>query len=186
MPEMDGFEVAKFLKSSKKTSHIPIVFLTAEFKSEEFINKGYKLGALDYFIKPIEEFQFLNKMSLYINLFLAQKIQQKEFDDTLSEYRKLMYNHIISSDTDIDGKIIHVSQAFCDITGYSKQELCTNWALRGLHGAADPLTVTTMGSGASTVSMPPGILRLAVIRFFSILTISSVYVICVSPSFSAT
>ena len=123
MPEMDGFEVAKFLKSSKKTSHIPIVFLTAEFKSEEFINKGYKLGALDYFIKPIEEFQFLNKMSLYINLFLAQKIQQKEFDDTLSEYRKLMDNHIISSDTDIDGKIIHVSQAFCDITGYSKQEL---------------------------------------------------------------
>ncbi len=123
MPEMDGFEVAKVLKSSQKTADIPIIFLTAEFKSEEFIQKGYKVGALDYFTKPIEKFQFLSKLGLYINLFLSQKLQKKEFDDTLSEYMELMDNYVISSDTDIDGTIVRVSKAFCNISGYTKQEL---------------------------------------------------------------
>ncbi len=123
MPEMDGFEVAHFLKSSKKTAHIPIVFLTAEFKSEEFIEKGYKVGALDYFTKPIEKFQFLNKMTLYIDLFLSKKIQKKEFDDTLLTYMELMDKHIISSDTDLTGKITRVTDAFCEISGYGKEEL---------------------------------------------------------------
>ncbi len=126
MPGMDGFQVAEILKSSKRTVNIPIVFLTAEFKSEEFKKKGYKVGGLDYFTKPIEEFQFLNKMQLYINLFLAQKIQKKEFDDTLSEYIKLMDKYIISSDTDTDGVITKVSQAFCDISCYAKEELLGN------------------------------------------------------------
>lgn len=126
MPIMDGFEVAEILKSSAKTAHIPIIFLTAEFKSDDFISKGYKVGALDYFTKPIEEFQFLNKIRLYISLFLSKKVQKKEFDDTLDEYMNLIDKHIISSDTDTFGKITRVSQAFCNISGYSKKELIGN------------------------------------------------------------
>ncbi len=126
MPGMDGFQVAEFLKMTKKTKEIPIVFLTAEFKSDEFINKGYKIGALDYFIKPIEKFQFLSKMRLYIDLFLSRKIETKKFNDTLSEYMNLMDRHMISSDMDIDGNITRVSHAFCDISAYSKEELMGN------------------------------------------------------------
>ncbi len=69
MPVMNGFEVAKFLKMNDKTKDIPIVFLTAEFKEEEFENRGFGIGAIDYFVKPVEKFQFLNKMNLYIDLF---------------------------------------------------------------------------------------------------------------------
>ncbi len=123
MPGMDGFQVAEYLKLTKKTSRIPIVFLTAEFKSDDFVDKGYKVGALDYFIKPIEKFQFLNKMKLYINLFLAQKVQAKQFNDTLSQYMALIDQYIISSDIDLEGTITRVSQAFCDISGYQKGEL---------------------------------------------------------------
>ncbi len=123
MPIMDGFEVAQFLKSAKKTSDIPIIFVTAEFKSEEFIGKGYKLGALDYFTKPIEQFSFLNKMQLYIKLFLAQKVQKKQLDDTLLEYMNLMDNYILSADTDLEGKITRVSQSYCKLCGYEKEEL---------------------------------------------------------------
>ena len=43
-----------------------------------------------------------------------------------------------------------------------------------------------MGSGPSTVSTPPGILRRTVMRPSVTPTISSAYVICDSPSFSAT
>ncbi len=123
MPGMDGFEVASFLKTNKRTSHIPIIFLTAEFKSDEFIEKGYKVGALDYFTKPIERFQFLNKIQLYIKLFLFQKIQEEEFKDTLDEYMNLMDNYLLFTNTDLEGKITSVSQAFCNVSGYSKREL---------------------------------------------------------------
>jgi len=66
MPGMSGFEVAKFLKSTQNTKDIPIIFLTVAFKSEEFVNQGYEIGALDYFTKPVEKFQFLSKIKLYI------------------------------------------------------------------------------------------------------------------------
>ncbi len=51
MPEMDGFEMGKALKSNISTSHIPILFLTAKSSASEQI-KGLQLGAVDYILKP--------------------------------------------------------------------------------------------------------------------------------------
>jgi signal transduction histidine kinase/CheY-like chemotaxis protein/AraC-like DNA-binding protein len=51
MPEIDGFELCRRLKSDVKTSHIPIVLLTAR-ASEENILQGLETGADDYIIKP--------------------------------------------------------------------------------------------------------------------------------------
>jgi len=68
MPDMDGFEVAELLKLNKKTVDIPIIFLTAAFKSEEWVHKGFELGAIDYLTKPIDENQFINRISLYTKL----------------------------------------------------------------------------------------------------------------------
>jgi diguanylate cyclase (GGDEF)-like protein/PAS domain S-box-containing protein len=73
MPNMNGFEVAKFLKSNSKTKHIPIVFLSAAFKKEEFVRQGFELGAVDYFTKPIEKYSFLSKIKVYIQLFIKQR-----------------------------------------------------------------------------------------------------------------
>ena len=73
MPDMNGFAVAKFLKSNAKTKHIPIIFLTAAFKKEEFVRQGFELGAIDYFTKPIEKYSFLAKIRVYLELFTKQK-----------------------------------------------------------------------------------------------------------------
>ncbi len=88
MPGMDGFETAKFLKLNPKTKETPIVFLTAAFKSEEFVQKGYEVGATDYFTKPIEKYQFLNKINLYINLFAKTKRLQQAFASLEEESKK--------------------------------------------------------------------------------------------------
>ncbi len=71
MPQMDGFETAKIIQSRSKTRHIPIVFLTAAYKSEEFRKKGYDAGAADYLTKPIEPHQLTNKLKTYLR-FIQQ------------------------------------------------------------------------------------------------------------------
>lgn len=52
MPEMDGHEVCRILKSDARTRDIPVIFLTA--KSDPADEKmGLELGAVDYLTKPI-------------------------------------------------------------------------------------------------------------------------------------
>ncbi|PIE89673.1 MAG: two-component system response regulator [Acidobacteria bacterium] len=52
MPEMDGYEVCRILKSNHKTQNIPIIFVTAKSEeTDEF--KGFNAGAVDYIRKPV-------------------------------------------------------------------------------------------------------------------------------------
>ncbi|MEO6232157.1 MAG: two-component regulator propeller domain-containing protein [Ferruginibacter sp.] len=51
MPEMDGIELCRKIKSDKRTSHIPILLLTA-LTGEEDQLKGLNTGANDYITKP--------------------------------------------------------------------------------------------------------------------------------------
>ena len=89
MPEMDGFEVAQLLKANRNTEDIPIIFLTAAFKSEEFIEQGFILGAIDYLTKPIDEHQFSNRINLYTKLIKSVE-ENRQKDLILNEQSKLV------------------------------------------------------------------------------------------------
>ena len=65
MPGMDGFETARHLQMTERTRSIPIVFITAVFKAEEFIHRGFEIGAVDYLTKPIDDSLLLNRIRLY-------------------------------------------------------------------------------------------------------------------------
>ena len=69
MPGMDGYETARHLKMTARTRDIPIIFLTAVFKSGEFVKRGFELGAVDYLTKPLDDNQLINRISLYRSLF---------------------------------------------------------------------------------------------------------------------
>jgi signal transduction histidine kinase len=77
MPDMDGFEMAKTIRSRKKTQHIPIVFLTAAYKSEEFQQKGFAVGAADYLVKPIDRQQLISRIQIYVR-FIEQDRRHKQ------------------------------------------------------------------------------------------------------------
>lgn len=80
MPGMSGFEVADFLKGSERTRSIPILFLTAVYKEDEFQQKGFDLGAVDYMTKPIDDNLLLNRLSLYLSLIEKENALKKEVE----------------------------------------------------------------------------------------------------------
>jgi signal transduction histidine kinase/ligand-binding sensor domain-containing protein/DNA-binding response OmpR family regulator len=58
MPQMDGIQLCKKIKADKRTSHIPVILLTALTDEENQI-RGLKTGASDYITKPFN-FEVLN------------------------------------------------------------------------------------------------------------------------------
>src|SRR6059058_6020440 len=47
MPGLNGFETARLIKARERTKHIPIIFLTAISKEDEYVFHGYSVGAVD-------------------------------------------------------------------------------------------------------------------------------------------
>ena len=67
MPEMDGYEVCRVLKSSETTRGIPVIFLAAKMTLED-AQKGLAAGAVDYLIKPIFSSLLLARVAAQIAL----------------------------------------------------------------------------------------------------------------------
>ena len=73
MPEMNGFEVAEFMRMNSKTRYVPIIFVTAISKEQKCIFKGYEIGAVDYLFKPIESIILHSKVKVFLELFNQKK-----------------------------------------------------------------------------------------------------------------
>jgi len=135
MPDLDGFQTASMLKIRRKTRDIPIIFLTAAFKSEEFQQKGYAVGAVDYLTKPIDDNQLINKISTYfrliekerdLNRVLEQQVAART--EELRAANQYLQGIIANMGEALlvlepGGSIKWVNPATCRMLGYSEDEL---------------------------------------------------------------
>ena len=78
MPGMDGYETASFIRQRRRTSRIPIVFLTAVFRDEAHLFQAYSAGAVDVVFKPIDPFILRSKVQVLIDLHLKTVEVQRQ------------------------------------------------------------------------------------------------------------
>lgn len=88
MPEIDGHQVCRQLKSNPDTSHIPIIFVTAKTEVVDE-QKGFELGAVDYITKPVSPPIVLARVRAQLALYdqaqhLEKLVQERtqELNDT--------------------------------------------------------------------------------------------------------
>jgi two-component system cell cycle response regulator len=67
MPDMDGFEVCRRLKSDPATSHIPVVMVTALDQVADRV-RGLEAGADDFLTKPVNDLQLMTRVKSLVRL----------------------------------------------------------------------------------------------------------------------
>jgi two-component sensor histidine kinase/DNA-binding response OmpR family regulator len=73
MPGVTGFELAKMIKERKKTSRVPIIFLTAYYNDDQHVMQGYGAGAVDYLHKPVNPDILRSKVAVFAELHRMQR-----------------------------------------------------------------------------------------------------------------
>jgi len=86
MPELDGFEVCRCLKSDAETADIPVVFMTALGESEHTIT-GFKAGGVDYLSKPMQIDEVVARVGVHLNLRAMQRQLQLQ-NEQLQGYQQ--------------------------------------------------------------------------------------------------
>ena len=94
MPDMDGYETCRKLKSDEETKDIPIIFVTVK-DAEEDETRGFTLGAVDYIRKPISpeilKVRIKTHLSLYeINQKLAMLNQASQLFNSALDWQQVL------------------------------------------------------------------------------------------------
>lgn len=91
MPDLDGFETCKQLKSDEVLSNIPVIFLTA-LDDMDSIENGFHLGAVDYIIKPFNIPELKARIKTHLELRQNRQIiarQVTQLQETIDEMTAL-------------------------------------------------------------------------------------------------
>lgn len=77
MPGMDGFALAELMRGTERTSHVPIIFLTAASAEPAWSFRGYEAGAVDFLYKPLDARVLQSKVRVFLDLARQQRALER-------------------------------------------------------------------------------------------------------------
>ncbi|MDO8368702.1 MAG: two-component regulator propeller domain-containing protein [Saprospiraceae bacterium] len=120
MPQMDGFEVCQNLKTDERTSHIPVILLTAKADQTSKI-EGLKFGADAYLAKPFHQEELVVRLEKLVELRrrLQARFQQPgSIGQTLGEKAKNPEDLFLQ-------KVRRILESHLDDEDFGMLQLCT-------------------------------------------------------------
>lgn len=136
MPEMDGYETCRRIKSTPKGNRIPVIFVTVVDTTEEKV-RGFDSGAADFIIKPFDIDEVFARIRTHLELsrlryYLEQQISQRTAMLKASEekYRTVAdFAHDWETWITPDGSYRYVSPSCQHHSGYSSEEFMEDSSL---------------------------------------------------------
>lgn len=133
MPDMDGYQIARAIKELDDGRDIPIIFITAIFQDQEYVKKGYAVGAVDYLFRPIDAHLLRSKVAVFLELYsqrlqLEHEIAERKKTAEALKLAESRYRNIFKRAVEgifrskMDGTIVEANPAYVDILGYSSAE----------------------------------------------------------------
>lgn len=132
MPEMDGFEVMKLLQENDEWKNIPVIFLTADRKTDTE-SKCFEMGAYDFITKPFEPTVMLNRVRRTIELDGYRKDLQKRLEEKTREVELVTIESITTVANTIDAKddytkghsirVAYYAEALARKIGWSEEDV---------------------------------------------------------------
>ena len=147
MPEMSGFELAAAIKERERTAAVPILFLTGQATDVDLVYWGYRVGAVDYLIKPLVPEVVRAKVEVFAQLFREKKRNEQqaalllEAERNENEFRLIMLQlaserhyrtlaqavpHIVWTASP-DGAVDYFNQRWFEYSGRSVEQTAGSW-----------------------------------------------------------
>ena len=147
MPDMGGFELAAAIKERERTAATPIVFLTAQATDLDLVFAGYRVGAVDYLMKPLVPEMIRAKVAVFAQLFREKKRNEQqaalllEAERNESEFRLMelrlaserRYRTLAQAVPHMvwtarpDGAVDYFNQRWFEYTGLSVEQAAGSW-----------------------------------------------------------
>ncbi|MDP2193180.1 MAG: PAS domain S-box protein, partial [Alphaproteobacteria bacterium] len=139
MPEMDGYDICRRLKSDPTTLDIPIIFISA-LEDEESRVTGFQVGGVDYISKPFRKHEILARVRTHVKLYNVlrereiqaqtlikeieiRKLTEEKLCENEEQYRTTLYgigDGVIT--TDNQGRVKLMNAVAENLTGWSQAE----------------------------------------------------------------
>lgn len=125
MPDLDGYETCRELKSNEKGRDIPVIFISALSDTTDKI-KGFEAGGVDYITEPFQAAEVLARVESHLSLRRMQKrieaqniqlhheISERErFEEELKKYQEGLENLVAERTEDLNvalGRLTRMSE----------------------------------------------------------------------------